>query len=86
MIIVDYCKLKFQNNFNVFNRNFLCEFFWAKSAKVFDQIGRNIGFEKVNEKLARKMNFCTLIFVVGQSKLTFCVNHSCNYKKIAIEK
>ena len=47
--------------------------FRAKSAKVFDQIGRNIGFEKVNEKLARKMNFCTLIFVVGQSKLTFCV-------------
>ena len=33
----------------------------------------NIGFEKVNEKSARKINFGTLIFVVGQSKLTICI-------------
>jgi hypothetical protein len=46
---------------------------WAKSESIFDQIERNIGFEKVNEKSARKINFGTLIFVVGQSKLTISV-------------
>ena len=51
----------------------LYENFGGKSEGIFDQIERNIGFEKVNEKSARKINFGTLIFVVGQSKLTICI-------------